>query len=361
MTTEVDILALSAYRPEKLLEPVDNADSSLGIPIPENEGTFKKYLNATYSAITALHCDDYDVIIANSCGIVSFVSLVLSMMYGKKFVIRVTGDFWKEFDEKTKEYWDEDMYFNYLRFKLRVILSLISFRYVDGIITVSQELVSVAENNTQLERDSIAVVRSPVDIEKYSNGEGASKRRELGISETDVVISIVTHVHYYEKYLGALDAAKSISSVIDQRSNTHLVIAGYGEYYEDFESEFLEYDRVHFPGFVSDVEDLYDATDILVYFSYNDGYPNVILEAQCAGIPIVANADHGMKEQINHLETGILADSANDIKHYVEAILNEEIDAEMLGRNAFNQVSKRNNAESISRELQSKLVKILSE
>ena len=54
--------------------------------------------------------------------------------------------------------------------------------------------------------------------------------------------------------------------------------------------------------------DLYALADVFVYVSDLDGYPNVVLEAQTAGVPVVANDAHGMCDQITDGETGYLVD-----------------------------------------------------
>ncbi len=74
-------------------------------------------------------------------------------------------------------------------------------------------------------------------------------------------------------------------------------------------------------GFVEADEDLaaiYNQADILLYGSYRDNLPNMIMEAMACGVPVVAFPIGGIPDMIEHKKTGYLAQSEDD---YIAGIM----------------------------------------
>lgn len=69
--------------------------------------------------------------------------------------------------------------------------------------------------------------------------------------------------------------------------------------------------NIRFLGFVSDAPTCMKAFDIFLLTSRKEGMPYVILEAQRAGIPILASAVGGIPEIIHDGENGLLSQSEN--------------------------------------------------
>ncbi|MCQ4384065.1 glycosyltransferase family 4 protein, partial [Clostridioides difficile] len=59
--------------------------------------------------------------------------------------------------------------------------------------------------------------------------------------------------------------------------------------------------------------------DALVYTSWFDGLPNVILEAMGSGLPVIAPNIGGIGEAVLDGETGMLIEASNDIDEAVDA------------------------------------------
>jgi len=65
-------------------------------------------------------------------------------------------------------------------------------------------------------------------------------------------------------------------------------------------------DQMAFVGFRTDLDRLMPHADVFVLPSYNEGLPNVVLEASAAGVPVVATAVSGTPEAVLEGQTGHL-------------------------------------------------------
>lgn len=77
-------------------------------------------------------------------------------------------------------------------------------------------------------------------------------------------------------------------------------------------------------------------TDVFVLASHAEGRPNVVLEAMAAGIPVVASDIEGVRELIQHGETGLLFPSGDNeaLIHELERLLNDAELRQQLGQSA---------------------------
>ena len=65
-------------------------------------------------------------------------------------------------------------------------------------------------------------------------------------------------------------------------------------------------DRVHFLGYVTEIEELLAAVDLLLLTSTTEGLPLIILEAFSVGTPVVAAAVGDVPEIISNGQNGML-------------------------------------------------------
>jgi glycosyltransferase involved in cell wall biosynthesis len=77
--------------------------------------------------------------------------------------------------------------------------------------------------------------------------------------------------------------------------------------------------RVKFLGYVNDMTSLYSSASLVVQSSSTEGLPNVILEAACLGVPVVATDVGGTREVIEHGVSGWLI-RPKSVEHLVAGI-----------------------------------------
>lgn len=119
------------------------------------------------------------------------------------------------------------------------------------------------------------------------------------------------------------------------RPEIHLVILGEGEdraMLINLAKELGIENRVHFPGYITDVETWYRHAECFVLSSRYEGWPNVLMEASANGCPVVSfDCEYGPSEIIQDGENGLLVPEG-DVEGLAKAIA-RVLDDEALRRN----------------------------
>ena len=127
------------------------------------------------------------------------------------------------------------------------------------------------------------------------------------------------------------------------REDLHLAIIGEGEKRQlltDLARKLGIGERVHFPGFVADVDTWYRHAECFVLSSDNEGWPNVLMEAMANGCPVVSfDCKYGPSEIIEDGKSGLLI-KEGDVAGLTRAIA-RVLDSETLRRNLAIEGMKR--------------------
>lgn len=83
---------------------------------------------------------------------------------------------------------------------------------------------------------------------------------------------------------------------------------------------------VEFRGFVprSEIKDLFRCTDLFVLPTILEAFGIAVLEARCAGLPIVAMRHSGVSDVIDHGRHGLLAEDHSQFADYIAQLLTDE-------------------------------------
>lgn len=144
--------------------------------------------------------------------------------------------------------------------------------------------------------------------EMVSNEDQVHLKKTLGIAPTDFVFI----------YVGRLTGDKGINELLlvfrkiaMEFKNTKLLLVGFFEtnldpLQKDTLSEIKNNAQVIHVPFQNDVRPYYAISDVLVFPSYREGFPNAILEAGAMGLPTIATNINGCNEIIEDQKNGIL-------------------------------------------------------
>ena len=158
--------------------------------------------------------------------------------------------------------------------------------------------------------DQVVTVPNGVDVEalhRLPAEERVRKRQALGLSPDDVVIGTVARLAKekdFETFLRAVAGARENLPAL------HSVIVGEGPlraHLESFASSLGLTGVVQFLGERKDVGDLIQCYDAFLLTSVIEGMPNVVMESQLLGVPVVATRAGGTVDLIRDGETGLLA------------------------------------------------------
>jgi glycosyltransferase involved in cell wall biosynthesis len=173
------------------------------------------------------------------------------------------------------------------------------------VVAVSRPLAdAVAELGVARER--IELVRNGVNTSLFCPHDRSQARRTLGLPEDD---KIVLYVGRLEREKGVFDLVEAYARMGRARRGVSLVLLGGGVGQSDCErlARQLGVD-VRMPGAVqlAEVPNWLAACDVFTLPSWNEGTPNVVLEALACGRRVVATRVGGVPDVVESAELGEL-------------------------------------------------------
>jgi glycosyltransferase involved in cell wall biosynthesis len=119
---------------------------------------------------------------------------------------------------------------------------------------------------------------------------------------------------------------------------------------------------VLFLGRRNDVPRLLRHVDLLVHPSWAEGFPNAVLEAMCAGKPVVATRVGGCPELVS-ADTGRLVEPRQpaELAQAIEEVLSNPSLAQTMGRNGRRVVEERYSLDRMSQTVQELYESLIAE
>ncbi|MBN1571743.1 MAG: glycosyltransferase [Deltaproteobacteria bacterium] len=149
-----------------------------------------------------------------------------------------------------------------------------------------------------------------------SRGSGGRLREDAGLKKGEKLVGIVGRLTAIKNHRLFLDGA-SIYLNGGGSVPARFLVVGDGELKEDLE-EYAERlgveGRVKFTGWVREMGEVYDALDLLVLTSNNEGTPVTVIEAMASGIPVVATAVGGVPELLGGDAKGRMANGIDIVE-----------------------------------------------
>ena len=205
----------------------------------------------------------------------------------------------------------------------------------------------------------LKLVRNGVDAATFARSMigRAEARERFGVPPDALVFTVVANLYAYKGYADLLAALRLLK---DRLSGPWRLlaagrdVAGSLAEFRDLAASFGLADNVQFLGPRLDVPVILSAADIHVSASHHEGFPNNILEAMCAALPVVATAVGGVPEQVVDGSTGLLV-PAHQPAALAEALLSlrgDPVRRTSLGRAGWQRVSELFSLQSFVRGLE---------
>lgn len=197
----------------------------------------------------------------------------------------------------------------------------------ERVITVSQTMKrNILFGRTKNEK--IRVVNTGLDYSALEEGRSRNAvRDELGIERDAVVVGTVGRVYVEKGHRYLIDAANRLFL---SHPNLHLLIVGDGPQRAKLEEtvQVLGIERrVTFTGYYDDLPGALRAMDIFALPTILDeGFPTSVLEAQAAGLPVIATDTGGTFETMDPGVTGLLVKPRDvaGLSQAIAALLNDD-------------------------------------
>jgi len=157
-----------------------------------------------------------------------------------------------------------------------------------------------------------------IDVNYFSLSEQVQDqarqlRSDLAISKFDFIFCFIGRLVVHK---GIIELVTAFDHLRKTNLNVKLFLVGpLEEGRETLPDDTLR--RIHagegivLPGLVEDVRPWLAAANAFVFPTYREGFPNVLLQAGCMGLPIIATNINGCNEIIENGKTGLLIEPKN--------------------------------------------------
>lgn len=147
--------------------------------------------------------------------------------------------------------------------------------------------------NKEYDNGNVYLLNNAIDLDKfkYDEEKRKEKRKELNIEDSTLVIGHVGRFVEQKNHRFLIDI---FNEVHKQKENSILLLAGQGPLMEEMKEKVkilgIE-DSVKFLGQRNDINELYQAMDLLLFPSLYEGLGMVVVEAQISGLPCVVSTE----------------------------------------------------------------------
>lgn len=183
----------------------------------------------------------------------------------------------------------------------------------DHVICVDPSEVDKARR--ALGHDRVSHLPNGVDTERFATGDGAAFRSTHEIAQDAFVVLCLSRIDAQKNQLGLL---RSFKALHEKESKAHLVIAGpetQPNYANLLRREISQSGLGHavslLSGIANDSPDLanaFHAADVFALASRHEPFGIVVLEAWCAGCPVVTSRTGGLGRLVTHGVNGLTFD-----------------------------------------------------
>jgi L-malate glycosyltransferase len=186
------------------------------------------------------------------------------------------------------------------------LVSLARYR-VSGCIVAVSRFVAKSLVASGVAEERIAVIYDGVEIPgTISQADRVRARKRFGIPQESICLG---NVAAFVPEKGQVLLIRALVDLRAQFPQCILLLAGEGPEnarLQEIARQMLPEGAVKFPGFVSDVESVFAATELFVFPSHEEPLGSALLSAMAYGLPVVAIARGGIPEVVEDGKNGCL-------------------------------------------------------
>jgi len=172
----------------------------------------------------------------------------------------------------------------------------------------SKACAAAAAKALGVSQSKFNVIYNGVELAEKTPDSSASLRSELNIPENISIVTMVGRLTFAKNYPMLLKLAAKCKQ---EKLPVRFVIVGHGELEGELKqlaNDLKIADFVYFLGLRDDVQQILSKSDVFCFTSLYEGFPNALLEAMLAKLPIIASKFKGVEELITDGVNGQLVE-----------------------------------------------------
>lgn len=225
----------------------------------------------------------------------------------------------------------------------------------DKLIIVSRPLKEESIATGIGTADKYTIIYSGIELEKFRKKYDVQHIKDsLHLKAGSLVVGTVSRIVAGKGHKELLYAAKEVLAYFE---NTVFLIVGEGPLIEEIKNLAkrlgIEKNVIFTGARNNDIEKITSIFDLAVLPSYYEGMGRVLLEAQAAGIPVIATRAGGMKEIVRENYSGLLVTpgSIEELSAAISKLLNDTILRKEMGKRAFEWVDEKFSIETTVKQI----------
>ena len=213
-------------------------------------------------------------------------------------------------------------YFAPWKTKLVILLERVLAKITDNLVAVTSQVQRDLINAGIGINSNWSVIHPGIKIPVRKNRN--QERQKLNLKDCGFII---VWIGRFTEIKNPLLAVKTIEYLPEKiKENVELIMIGDGELFDECKN-YAKFNNlpIRFTGWLSEVGEIIDASDLLLMSSKNEGMPVVIIEAAIRGVPTLSTNVGGVSEFIKNNVTGFLSASDTSLtESLTEIILNSK-------------------------------------
>jgi glycosyltransferase involved in cell wall biosynthesis len=193
------------------------------------------------------------------------------------------------------------------------LLARIAFEFLaDYVLTTSAKIRERLVREVGLDPSRVECLPTGVDFSRFSPDAQSTVREELGLADSIPLVGMIAVLRSWKGHADFIQAARL---VLEKKPETHFIIAGGGpgrDYVLELITEANLDKKISFLGYREDIPEILAALSMLVLPSIaHEGIPQVILQAQAMGKPVIGSNIGGIPDVVEDGVTGLLVPPQN--------------------------------------------------
>ena len=212
-------------------------------------------------------------------------------------------------------------------------------------IILANKFTKVSKLKVIANGSSNGIDTSHFNPEVYSASENQSLKEKIGIQPNDFVFAFVGRL-VGDK--GINELVEAFSALSEKNKGVKLLLVGsYEAELDPLKADTLRAitnnKQIISVGYQQDVRPYFTISDVFVFPSYREGFPNVVMQAGAMGLPSIVSDINGCNEIIEHKKNGLII-SVKDTDELFDAmsllLINTDLMSD-LKKNAIKMISSR--------------------